>query len=247
VYYFPYVIVEGLIGIGKSSLVSDLGAALDRELDLKRGQRTLILLEPDEANGNPYLADFYADKQRWGFTMQIRLLAKRFQMQLQAAMWAESGQGPAIVDRSYFGDTCFAHMLHESGDIDDRDFETYEQIYSGMTFFAKYPSICIRLMSPPHLVAQRIQRRMEEREGRKCENVIDLDYLRALDTRITTTTTILREMGVQVLDYPWEVSRPTEESRAEAVEGLVHYIKEWHPNDAFLDRHRRMVYGNPRP
>ena len=73
----PVVIIEGLIASGKSSLTQDLHQQLPG---------SEAMLEPDESSGNPYLADFYTDKTRWGFVMQIHLLALRFRMQQKAQL-----------------------------------------------------------------------------------------------------------------------------------------------------------------
>ena len=107
------VIVEGLIGAGKSTLTQELGQAM--------GPDTLVLMEPDEQNNaNPYLADFYGDKDRWAFTMQAHLLGVRYRMQLMAQWHAMGGRGHALCDRSYYGDTCFARMMHKTGQISDQ-------------------------------------------------------------------------------------------------------------------------------
>ena len=130
------VLVEGIIGAGKTVLTKELGAAL--------GPQTLTLIEPDEKNNaNPYLADFYADPKRWALVMQVHLLQARFRMHLQAQWHAMNGYGQAVLDRSFYGDTCFARMLNRSGDLSDREFDTYKSIYHAMTASVLLPNVSV--------------------------------------------------------------------------------------------------------
>lgn len=228
------VIVEGLIGAGKSTLTQELGAAL--------GSNTLTLLEPDERNNaNPYLSDFYMDKDRWSFTMQIHLLAARYRMQLAAQWHALSQHGHACLDRSFYGDTCFARMMTRTGEISEREFETYRMIYQSMTASVLLPSVCVRLRVDPKIAATRIQERASQREGRKSELTIDLGYLQALDEEIDRTVAVLAQQGVRVLDVPWSTHRTTPEERAEAIQGIASTILNTTPPDLFLQYHKRVL------
>lgn len=226
------VIVEGIIGAGKSVLAQELGRAL--------GPNTLLLLEPDEKkNANPYLASFYTDRPRWAFTMQIHLLQARYAMHLQAQWHALNGYGHAVLDRSYFGDTAFARLQLKLGDMTQREFDTYSAIYHRMTASVLLPNVCVRLLVAPKVAQQRIMRRMESETGRKCESVIDIEYLEELDYQINYMTDVLRRQGVMVFDMPWDIDRLSESDRQQAVEGLAARIEGLAPVDFFLDLHRR--------
>lgn len=228
----PVVIIEGLIASGKSTLALELGAAL--------GDDALTLLEPDETdNANPYLGLFYGNKERWSFTMQCHLLAKRYRMQLQAQWHAMSGAGPAVLDRSYYGDTCFARMLARSGDMSDDEFATYRTLYHAMTASVLLPNVCVRVLVDPETSLERIMRRYEARDGRKVEAGIPLEYLQALDREIEHMVGVLRAQGVTILDMPWDVDRDTAAQRAQAVKSLAARIRALEPVDMFLDLHRR--------
>lgn len=228
------IIVEGIIGAGKSSLTRELGEAL--------GQSTLIQMEPDEANdANPYLSDFYSSPERWAFVMQVHLLQARYRMHLQAQWHAMSGTGHALLDRSYFGDTCFARLQLKGGAMTEREFNTYRDIYHAMTASVMLPNVCVRMLVSPEISRQRIQRRMELREGRKCESVIDLQYLMDLDREISHMVSVLRQQGVTVIDMPWDMDRDSPESRRMAVESLASRIQEDCAPDPFLDLHRRTL------
>lgn len=228
------VIVEGVVGAGKSILSQELGRAL--------GPTTLMLLEPDEKkDANPYLASFYGDRPRWAFTMQIHLLQARYAMHLQAQWHVLNNYGDAVLDRSYFGDTAFARLQLALGDMTQREFDTYAAIYQRMTASVLLPNVCVRLLVAPRVAQQRIMRRMEIETGRKCESVIEESYLIGLDREIDHMTSVLRAQGVTILDMPWDVDRLSEEDRHQAVEGLAARIHGLQPVDHFLDLHRRTI------
>jgi deoxyadenosine/deoxycytidine kinase len=228
------VIVEGIIGAGKSCLTKELGQAL--------GPDTLVQMEPDEAgDSNPYLADFYQDPARWALIMQMHLLQARYRMHLHAQWHALSGRGHAVLDRSYFGDTCFARLQVRNGSMSPREFETYRAIYHTMTASVLLPNVCVRLLVAPEVAKQRIDARLQQREGRRCESGIPLQYLIDLDREISHMVGILRGQGVTVMDMPWDVDRESEEQRHHAVIGLACRIAEQEAPDTFLDLHRRTL------
>ncbi len=228
------VIIEGIIGAGKSSLTKELGAAL--------GANTLVQMEPDEANNaNPYLSDFYKDQNRWALIMQVHLLQARYRMHLNAQWHAMSGVGHALLDRSYFGDTCFARLQLKNGAMSVREFDTYQSIYHTMTAAVLLPNVCVRLLVAPAISAERINRRMSDREGRKCESAIDVQYLIDLDREISHMVDVLRRQGVTVIDMPWDVDRESPEDRQVAVRSLAARITELDAPDPFLEIHRRTL------
>jgi len=231
------IIVEGLIGSGKTTLTRELGRAL--------GPNTLTLFEPDEKEGkeasNPYLASFYGDAPRWAFTMQAHLLAERFRMHLHAQWHALQGHGDAVLDRSFYGDTAFAHLQLQLGQMTQHEFDTYSRLYHAMTASVLLPTVCVRVLTSPEICNERVSRRMTVETGRKCETAIDLDYLQGLDREIDHMVGVLRSQGVTVLDVPWDESRPKEEDRKEAVSALVSRIQGVLPFNSFLDTHRRRI------
>jgi len=230
----PVTIIEGLIGSGKSTLANELGDAL--------GPTTLVLKEPDEKGAaNPYLADYYKDSKRWSLTMQLHLLGKRFSMHQDAQWHALNGRGPAVLDRSYYGDTSFARVQRSMGLMSEREFETYQVLYHEMTAFVLYPTFCVRILVDPEVCNQRIQNRMEKEQGRKCEQAIDLDYLRNLDREIGHVVSVLRSQGVIIIDMPWDTDRETKEQRERSVQSLASRIMSVDPPDMFLDLHRRTL------
>jgi deoxyadenosine/deoxycytidine kinase len=219
-------IVEGLIGAGKSSFTQELGRAL--------GEGTLVLMEPDEKNGaNPYLEDFYGDQSRWSYTMQTHLLHTRFRMHLNAQWHVLSGAGDAVLDRSYFGDTAFARLQRKRGTMTPREYGTYQGLYQAMTASVLLPTMCVVLEVDPEVAAERIQRRLEAREGRRCEKAIDLGYLCDLKDEIDRMVSVLEGQGVHILRLDWNRDRPDEASRRDSVGVITESLLESPPRDIF--------------
>ena len=230
----PYktVIVEAGIGCGKSTLVRELGHAL--------GDTTLVLMEPDETNNaNPYLTDFYQDMARYAFTMQVHLLQARWKQHKLAQHHVLNDVGHAVLDRSFYGDTCFAKLQLGAGFLTQREFSTYSSLYHAMTASVLLPNVCVRLLVDPAIALGRIAKRAELRAGRKCEVSIELDYLQALDDEITAMCNVLQGMGVSVINMPWDMDRDSPEDRRTAVRALAERIKKMKTVNRFLDLHRR--------
>ena len=234
------VIVCGIIGGGKSTLSRELAEAL--------GTGTLYLAEPDEKGGrNPYLADYYADPKRWALTMQVALLSTRYAQHLQAQWHAMNTGHHAVLDSSYWQDTCFARLQLALGLMEQREFRTYATLYHAMTASVLLPTVCLRTLISPETAIRRIESRMEKETGRKCEAAISLDYLRGLDREISHMVSILRGLGVMVLDMPWDEDRDSVDTRRAAVEGLAARILSHQPPDLFLDMHRRAITASATP
>ncbi len=124
---------------------------------------------------NPYLEDFYADMSRWSFNLQIYFLNKRFQDVVEISKSDQT----IIQDRTIYEDArIFAPNLHEQGNMSDRDFANYCDLFDLMMSLVKMPDLLIYLRSTiPNLVAQ-IQKR-----GREYESSIRLDYLQGLNDK----------------------------------------------------------------
>mgnify|MGYP001178665118 FL=1 len=227
-------IVEGIIGAGKSTFSKELSQAL--------GEDTLLLLEPDEKdNANPYLSSFYENQSRWAFTMQVHLLQARYKMHLNAQWHSINGNGNAVLDRSYFGDTAFARLQIKNGSMSENEFETYRNIYHSMTSTVLLPNFCVHLMVNPIVAIDRIKARMEKETGRKCETTIDVGYLYNLYEENVNMINVLRNQGVNIIEVPWDQERDNKDSRAEIVEKVAQQILSAPSPSPFLDLHRRTI------
>lgn len=161
-----YLAVAGNMGAGKSSLVKWLHATFRLE----------PVYEPQD--DNPYLEDFYRDMKRWAFSSQLFFLARRFRMQRELERELPGYPGRGIVqDRSIYEDAeIFAAHHRQVGNIDARDWSTYQDLYGAMRSEIRPPDLMIYLRCPVNALRRRIQRR-----GRGYEQAIPITYLRALD------------------------------------------------------------------
>ena len=124
---------------------------------------------------NPYLEDYYKDIPRWSYNLETYFLAQRFKDVLEIA---KSGDA-VIQDRTIFeGVYIFVANNKAMGNLSERDFDTYMQLFEAMMSMIKLPDLLIYLKSSiPHLVSN-IQKR-----GRGYEQSISLDYLSGLNAR----------------------------------------------------------------
>lgn len=124
---------------------------------------------------NPYLEDYYKDIPRWSYNLETYFLAQRFQDVLEIA----KSRDVIIQDRTLFeGVEIFVANNHDLGNLSDRDYDTYMQLFRLMMSMVNPPDLLIYLKcSVPHLVEQ-IQKR-----GRDYEQSMSLEYLSGLNER----------------------------------------------------------------
>lgn len=189
------IIVEGNIGAGKSTFAQHLARALDGE----------YLPEPADGT-NPYLEDYYRDPARWAFEMQMFLLTRRYRAQKYAQGKVRHGGGFVVLDRSYYGDVCFANVQKQLGYFSERDYETYLSHHTDMKVNLEPPAVAFFLSVDTSVCKERINRRLSEKEGRKCESGITLDYLDRLDAEIKKLADSLKGK-TNVRELPWTAER----------------------------------------
>jgi len=156
-----FVAVAGNIGVGKSTLVSLLCERLGWE----------PFYEP--VAENPYLADFYQDMRTWAFHSQIFFLTHRLRAHRQLLDHPTS----AIQDRSVYEDAeVFARNLYQQGQIDERDYRSYRELYQVLADFLPPPDLVVYLRASVPKLLERIKLR-----GRTYERRINEDYLKQLN------------------------------------------------------------------
>ena len=124
---------------------------------------------------NPYLEDYYKDIERWSYNLETYFLAQRFQDLLEIS----KSEDVIIQDRTIMeGVHIFVANNKAMGNLSDRDFDTYMQLFNLMMSMVREPDLLIYLKSSvPHLVSQ-IQKR-----GRDYEKSISIEYLNNLNER----------------------------------------------------------------
>ena len=159
-----HIAIAGNIGSGKTTLTTMLA----------RHYGWIPRFEP--VMNNPYLEDYYHDIKRWAFNLEVYFLKERFRDILDILANPEI---TTIQDRSIFeGVYVFVANNYAQGQLSDRDFEAYMELFEQMTEIVKFPDLMIYLRAPiEHLVAN-IQKR-----GRDYEQTISLDYLKGLNAQ----------------------------------------------------------------
>ena len=124
---------------------------------------------------NPYLEDYYKDIPRWSYNLETYFLAQRFKDVLEIA----NSEDTIIQDRTIFeGVYIFVANNKALGNLSERDYTTFMELFQLMMSMVKLPDLLIYLKSSvPHLVSQ-IQKR-----GRDYEQSISLEYLAGLNAR----------------------------------------------------------------
>jgi len=124
---------------------------------------------------NPYLEDYYSDIPRWSFALETYFLKQRIKDMVEIA----KSNDVIIQDRTIFeGVYVFAANNKEMGNLSERDFDTYMDLFDALMAVIKIPDLMIYLRSSlPRLVGQ-IQKR-----GREYEQGMSLDYLKGLNDK----------------------------------------------------------------
>lgn len=158
-----HIVIAGNIGSGKSTLT--------RLLAKHYGWTPRY----ESVAHNPYLEDYYHDIQRWSFNLEVYFLKERFRDLLAISQT----QDVVLQDRSIFeGVYVFVANNRAMGNITERDFETYMELFEQMLTVVKLPDLMIYLRSSvEHLVAN-IQKR-----GRDYEQTMQIEYLDNLNRR----------------------------------------------------------------
>ena len=158
-----HIAIAGNIGSGKSTLTQLLAKHYGWEARY------------ESVDHNPYLEDYYHDIHRWSFNLEVYFLKERFR-DLIAISKADH---TIIQDRTIFeGVHVFMANNHDMGNLSDRDYATYMELFEQMMHLVQIPDLMIYLRaSVPHLVGN-IQKR-----GRSYEQTIQLEYLQNLNSR----------------------------------------------------------------
>ncbi len=157
-----YIVVEGPIGVGKTTLANRLAETF----------RYPVLLEP--AFDNPFLDRFYREGRRHALPTQLFFLLNR------ARQMSELGVNDLL------GPTLVADFLMEKDDLfaratlDDNEYSLYRQIVENLAIQPVTPDLVIYLQAPVSVLLQRIRQR-----GISYERAIDSDYLELLNSAYT--------------------------------------------------------------
>ena len=153
-----YIVVEGVIGVGKTSLTRLLAERL---------QAKLVLEEVEE---NPFLKDFYRDRERFAFQTQMHFLFSRYQQQ-RAMRQMELFTERLVSDYLFQKDRIFASL-----NLQDREMALYERLVGWLELEVMKPDVVVYLQASPDVLMERIARR-----ARPYEKEMDREYIKHLN------------------------------------------------------------------
>ena len=181
-----FLTIAGNIGAGKSSLT--------KLLSERFGWKPFY----ESVEDNPYLRDFYGDMKKWSFHLQVYFLSKRFN-DSQSILKDDHS---VILDRTLYEDgEIFARNLHAIGNMTDRDYENYKQLFNTLINYLPKPDLMIYLRSDVDFLIERIKKR-----SRDFETTIPKEYLLQLndyyeDWISRYTTSDLLTIDIAKVDY----------------------------------------------
>lgn len=152
-----YIVVDGPIGAGKTSLARELALHL----------RADVLLEMPEEN--PFLARFYDDMPRYALPTQLNFLFQRVD-QLRALAQIDMFKRPTVADFLLDKDPLFARL-----NLSDDEYALYDKVYQHLKPQTPTPDLVIYLQAPVATLIDRVQKR-----GVDYERSISADYLTRL-------------------------------------------------------------------
>jgi len=153
-----YLVIEGPIGVGKTSLAKILARELDARIVLER------------AEDNPFLKDFYRDPKRFAFQTQIFFLLSRYR-QLQELSQMDLFERTTVTDYFFPKDRIFASI-----NLDESEMALYQQLYSLLNPTIPTPDLVVYLQAGPEVLMDRVRHR-----GLDYEKPLSPDYLEALN------------------------------------------------------------------
>jgi deoxyadenosine/deoxycytidine kinase len=153
-----YIVVEGVIGVGKTSLTKLLATRLGGRLNL------------EVVEENPFLAKFYRDREAYAFQTQIFFLLSRFRQQ-QGLGQQDLFSASLVSDYLFAKDRIFANL-----NLSDDELTLYGQLATILEQRVLKPDLVIYLQARTEVLQQRIRWR-----GRSFEQDMDPQYLEALN------------------------------------------------------------------
>jgi len=134
-----YIAIEGVIGVGKTTLARLLAPSFDAEL----------LLEIFEEN--PFLSDFYGDRQRYAFQTQIFFLLSRYHQQRRGVSSIMEAGKSLLSDYTFAKDSLFAH-INLKGD----ELEMYKRVHEALAEKIVMPDLLVHLRADTDVLMKRI-------------------------------------------------------------------------------------------
>lgn len=149
-----YIVVEGPIGVGKTSLARRLASEFDADLVLEM------------ADDNRFLARFYEDSKRWGLATQVAFLLARYQQ--QRALAAAPRTRGVVADYLFARDRIFAEM-----NLSEDELALYGEVSSQLAEPIPAPDLVIYMEARPDILMRRLRKRSRDFERRITEQYLE--------------------------------------------------------------------------
>jgi deoxyadenosine/deoxycytidine kinase len=153
-----YIAIEGVIGVGKTTLAGILGEKLGAEQQL------------EEVEENPFLEKFYGDMRGYAFQTQIFFLLSRYRQQMdltQASLFAQK----IVSDYIFAKDRIFAHI-----NLSDDELALYQRLADILEKSIAKPDVVVYLQAGTDMLMERIHKR-----GRPYEKSMPREYIETLN------------------------------------------------------------------
>jgi deoxyadenosine/deoxycytidine kinase len=153
-----YIVIEGVIGVGKTSLARLLAEQMDARLVL------------EEVEENPFLPDFYRDPDHYAFQTQIFFLLSRYRQQLEFPQ-QDLFHRKTVSDYLFDKDKIFAYI-----NLSEKELTLYERLWTLLRRDIPRPDLVIYLQANTETLMHRIRKR-----GRSFEKAISQEYIQRLN------------------------------------------------------------------
>ncbi|MDH5505687.1 MAG: deoxynucleoside kinase [Anaerolineae bacterium] len=154
-----YIAIEGVIGVGKTTLARMLQSKFKAELQLEVFEE------------NPFLADFYGDRARYAFQTQMFFLLSRYHQQRQSVAQVMAIGGNLIMDYTFAKDALFARVNLVGDELD-----MYHRLHAALGEKVRLPDLTVYLKASTEVLMQRIMMR-----DRSYERNMQVEYIEALN------------------------------------------------------------------
>ncbi len=153
-----YIVIEGVIGAGKTSLATLMAERLDAKLVLEQHEE------------NPFLVDFYRDPEHFAFQTELFFLLSRYRQQTEEFTQTDLFQQYTISDYHFAKNRIFANIT-----LDDRELSLYDHVATLLERDVRTPDLVVYLQSSPERLMRNIRIR-----NRTYEREISGEYIKSL-------------------------------------------------------------------